>query len=344
MNHTHLVIANLNEAGTADPKKIRWSARDNVTSWSSSLSTGAGSQTLPDLPGAITGIAPVGDLFAIFCENTITLGYYVGGSLTFGFKINQIHDCGCYYPGSLISTGSVCYFWSRDNIYMYDGTQQKSIGDNVRTTVFNQVSQANLWAINAVHDKINGLIIWGYPTGNSTICNKLLIYNYKENRFSTASIDCEVLGVGAAGGFVIDDVPAPIDDINVLLDSPYYKTDSDSVYMAYGGELKTFTGPQEMATLETGELADEDKIFYMTRVYAPIYNASSNPANTYVILSRRYDRSSPFVDEDAKEITIGRNWFNTRCTGKRIKITLRASQYATIGGVMEAEVLEAGRR
>lgn len=342
VNNSHLVLGFLNEAGVTYPKKIRWSARENPEDWTPSLITGAGSQNLPDIIGNITGLGNFGENFIIASENSISIAYFTGTKYTFDFQINAIKNIGCFYPQSFISIGSMVFFWGKDSIYMFDG-QIHDIGRNVRNTIINNISIQHSHRINVAHDKEKKLIIWAYPTASSTgVPDRLLFYNYDEDRWSYGSVSVESIFMGAIGGIFINDLTASIiNQTNILINSNYWL--NKNIVPIVGdtdGTVKTFNGSQLTSELESGEFASEPSVITVTKAYIPIYNLTGTGQ---VIIKHRKSTLDTQSSSSASSIkSDGR--VDLRTTDRRLALNLQASSYDKIGNVIEVEGVETGKR
>jgi hypothetical protein len=116
-----------------------------------------------------------------------------------------------------------------------------------------------LHRITSVIDPTNKLYIVSYPgTGSSDgTPNKLIIYNYAEDKWSTGEIEIEHLASSRAQGYTLES----LDSVNSSIDALPYSLDSR---LWAGGtvnlsafntshKLATFTGSNLAARLETGE-------------------------------------------------------------------------------------------
>lgn len=342
MVNGHLILAFI-DTGTVSPKKLQWSARENPELWTASLATGAGSQDIPDLMGVITGLAAIGDEFAVFAENSITRGYYMGGQYTFGFKWNYINNIGCFYPSSLISIGNLVFFWSRNSIYMWDGSgYPKEIGSLLKKSVIPNVNFSYSHMIYPVHDKENTLIIWGYPEGSSTIINKLIAYNYAEDKWTgPIEISGSTIFMGNTGGFTIDEVTSIIDTVNIPIDSTYWKGGTINLLVAdTDGKIKTLTGTPLESEIESGEFHDNDTVMMVKKAWLSVYGLVGAGS---VSLKHRYSPIDAQTASNPASIKSDGS-ADLRTSNRRMAINMKATDFTRIGKSIAVEVDGTGRR
>lgn len=340
MNNTHLVLGFLND-GTVYPKKLQWSARENPEDWTASLITGAGSQNLPDIIGSITGIGTFGENFIVASENSISIAYFTGTKTTFEFQINAVKNIGCFYPQSFISIGSAVFFWGKNSIYMFDG-QIKDIGSFLRNTVLNNINIQYSHRITVTHNKEKKLIIWAYPTTSSTGSpDRLLFYNYEEDKWAYADMTVDSVFMGASGGIFWDDVNILWDDANILWDSNYWM--NNNIVPMVGdtdGLIKTLDGNPLTAEIETGELVSEPSIMMVSRAYIPIYNLTGSGQITVKHRKSTIDTQTSSSASSIK--SDGR--VDLRTSNRRIALNLQATNFSKLGNTLEAEGVETAKR
>lgn len=184
-NSGHLIFAYLNESGTISPKKLAWSALEDVEDYVVSLTTGADYQDISDADSEITGLTNVSNMITIFHKNSISVGWFSGSPYTYNFQANKVKKIGAI-PGTHISIGTAVFFWDDKDVYVFDGNTATSIGYGIRNYVFNSLNRGYLHRITRVHDMRNGLIYWAYPDAGSTggESHNLLCYNYRTKKFS----------------------------------------------------------------------------------------------------------------------------------------------------------------
>jgi hypothetical protein len=226
----------------------------------------------------------------------------------------------------------------------------KPIGANkVDLTFYADVDQSYMDRIVGAADPQRKLIIWAYPGSGSSngIPNKLLIYNWDLDRWSTALINCETLSRLLTIGYTLDELYTilgyALDDVPGSLDSTTW-TGGQIVLGMFDTShaLNFFTGTNLAAIVDTSESQ-----FFQGRK-ARVKNARAivdGQVTPSVAISYR-DRQ---VDNKTYTSAIAMNSLGTspvRASGRYIsgRITLPAnSNFTNITG-LEVEASVAGIR
>ena len=237
--------------------RVQWSAIGNHASWTVGTDQ-ADFETLFDT-AEITGLVG-GEFGIIFGLNKIFQLNFVGGSSIFQLRTIE-QERGCIAHGSLVTVGNKSYFLSQDGFAVTDGETTKLIGENKIDDFFDgDVDPSNLLRITSGHDPLNKLIFWSYPSTNSSSGNpdKILVYNYSADRFSTINIATQFVGSAFTTGTTLEQ----LDNISTNIDTGF--TDSFDSRVYQGGTLffsafdntnkfATFSGDVLEATITIGE-------------------------------------------------------------------------------------------
>jgi hypothetical protein len=143
---------------------------------------------------------------------------------------------------------------------MEDGSRLTPIGANkVDTTFENDFDSSYATRVTSTIDPVNHLYIMSYPGSGHTAGtpNKLMIYDWVNNRWSTASFDHELITRALTSGYTLeglDAVSSSIDSLAFSLDSRAWVGGSVSLAaMNTSHNLCYFTGTGLTATVETSE-------------------------------------------------------------------------------------------
>jgi hypothetical protein len=107
-----------------------------------------------------------------------------------------------------------------------------------------------------------GDIFWGYPSSSASdgIVDKLLIFNYKTNRWSHADVALQILFTGISDNYSLEELDTfgTVDTIGISFDSATWQGGAYKL-AAFGVNNKVafFSGPIMAATLETGDIFDD---------------------------------------------------------------------------------------
>jgi len=219
-----------NESGTTYSNRVKWSGINNPTTFTPSQTTLSDSQDLPD-SGNIQGIVGGESFGVIFTDKAIFRADFIGAPLVFQFS-KVADNIGAFAPKSIASVGSDIFFLSQDGFYkITNGSQITPISQGKISEFFFEDLSSNFDGICSAIDTNNSLYVVSYrgsgATGSSTINNKMLVYNYATNSWSTCSgQDLDFIGTASQEAFTTLeslDVLGSLDDLPKPLDSYYYQ-------------------------------------------------------------------------------------------------------------------------
>lgn len=234
-----------------DPLRVSWSDNGAPATWTPG-SGEAGFQILAS-GGDITGVVG-GEYGLIFQENQITRMTYTQDDAIWQF--DQIAaDVGCIAPWSLATYGKLTFFLSNKGVMACDGVSVSAIGsEKVDRTLLDMLDRSYLSAISAVVDPRNSLYMLSIPSANPA--NQVLLYNYAQQRFTTASLVSQRMFSSLALGMTLEDMDAVYGDLDAIplsLDSSIFRGGYPLVMLFDGnGMLGTLSGDNMAATLVDG--------------------------------------------------------------------------------------------
>jgi hypothetical protein len=172
---------------SANAHGVQWSALGDYTSWSSSVATQAGSDTLTQSAGEITAGRAFGSTLIVYKKNSMYLGVYVGPPNIWEFTLLP-GAAGAMSQEVVVNIGTPenpkHLFMGDDDFYIYDGSKPIPIGENrIKREVFGALVQSRYYACTALHDKKNSLVYFYWPSLDSQIPDKCRVYNYKVNQW-----------------------------------------------------------------------------------------------------------------------------------------------------------------
>jgi hypothetical protein len=241
------------------PTRIQWSAFNNPAgSWAADRLTQAGSNDMDPRFGEVTAL--VGGRYPmVFQERGISLVQYVGPPTV--WRVSPVsEDRGCIAPFSVATIGSQTYFLSEDGFYVTNGSEFVPIGSQkVSKWFFEQADNAFLSEVQAAVDWRNRSIIWSFRSAGSSVRNRLLIYSWEQNRFTTGNVTSDWLVGARFDAVTLEDLNAlftTLEDVNPSMDSDVW-TSGDRVLAAFistgaTSTYHTFSGPAMQADWELG--------------------------------------------------------------------------------------------
>lgn len=301
---------------TSDPiygaqhQRVWWSANGDPTNFptpSSQLAAQfeSGFQDLLGEGGWLQGIAGnLGNADAVIAmQHALWRAVWVGAPAVFDFfPIEGAR--GCLAAGSIAQLGGMFYFLGEDGFYSNDGGPSQPIGANrVDKTFFADLDENYTYLICGAIDPVNKLYIVLYPGAGhmNATCNKMLIYNWQLDRWSTsvplpaggAQFIARALSFGytldqlyTVLGYSLDTLPFPLDSRvwtggNLLLGI------FDST-----NKLNFFTGSTLAATVDMAETQPVPGA--VTRVInaRPITDGTATPSVAIGVRNRQQDTVS----------------------------------------------------
>lgn len=237
----HLVLGN----GATNPYRLEWSAANDTSDWTASLTTGAGNAELQYEYGKIVGFG--GDRFpVVFQEYGISR---VTPNTPTIFSIDTIEEArGCIAPGSIVTVGFFTFFLAHDGFCVTDGNSVQKIGENqIDDWFFDNASDADKFRTHGAVDWENQCVVWAYYPSSQPDFERQVVYCWDEKRWSTASVAVDRLVETAVGDVSLEDLdtlyPSGLESIPVSLDS--------NEFVARGRLLAAFTRPSRSAVAST---------------------------------------------------------------------------------------------
>ena len=251
------------------PNRLQWSAFNNPAgAWAASRLTQAGQADLPPQYGSVQKI--VGGRYGlVFQERAIHRLTYVGPP-TVWRRDTISADRGTTAPFSVVTVGYFTYFLAQDGFYVTNGTSTQSISrSRVNEWFFDDIDQSAIAEVHGAVDWQNELIVWAFKSSGMGY-DRLIIYSWALNRWTTATVDTGWLVTTTLDGIDLDSLDAiytDLDSIPLSLDSSEFKAKDRRLGAFVNGastsEYSTFTGDPLVGFWETGEFqpAPSQRVF-----------------------------------------------------------------------------------
>jgi hypothetical protein len=269
--------------GSDYPNRVQWSALGDESNWANSATTQADFQDIPD-GGSIVGVTG-GEFGLIFMDRSIHRMSYIGSPLVFQFD-NISRNQGCYEANSIIQYGGTSFFLSDDGFYACDGQQIIPIGnEKVNRYFYNDVDEGSLSLMSAAVDPFRKLVIWAYASQSSATVDKLLIYNYQTNKWTSGTTDASRVASSSTPAYTLEglDVFGNLDTIPSTFDSRIWLGGKLQFAGVRNTKIITFSGENNTAIIETGDIEMPGVTSAITMAKPIVDNGSGNVA----LFSRR---------------------------------------------------------
>lgn len=340
------------ESSTTYNQRVKWSALNDSTDWTPSQDTQSGYQDIVGSHGSVVGIIGGEASATIFMERAIYRMSYVGTPLIFQFD-KVADNVGAIAPRSISSYGSMIFFLAQDGFYkLTSGQELTPIGTaKVNEFFFNDLT-SNFEGITCAIDPNNSIVVWSYRgsggSGSATVNNKLVIYNYAVDKWSTGSgQDLQFISSASQEAFnTLEslDTLGDLDSLPKSLDSYFY---GEGIIGLAGfnsdNKFGKFIGGSLPATVDTREFEGKEN-FRSTLINArPIVDAGGETTTVTVTpIVRASQMDAPTVGTAVSVTDSGD--CPLRSTGRyhRLRISVDGN-FTTMSGV-DVEAQPEGKR
>jgi hypothetical protein len=313
--------------GSDSPNRVQWSALGDESSWANSATTQADFQDIPD-GGSVVGVTG-GEFGLVFLDRAIHRMSYVGSPLVFQFD-NISRNLGCYEANSIIQYGGTSFFLASDGFYACDGQQVIPIGnEKVNRYFYSDVEEGLLNSMSVAVDPFRKLIVWSYASTSSAVPDKLLIFNFQTNKWSSGTTSVSRVASSASPAFTLDglDIFGTLEQISSSFDDRVWLGGKMQFAGVKNAKIITFSGAPMTATIETGDIEVPGTTSAITMAKPIVDNGSGNVA----LFSRRLlNQPIVFGTQTAAD---AENRVSIRGVGRyhRLQLTPTGSWTSTVG-------------
>ena len=322
---------------SSNKSRIQWSGINNEKTWTTSATTQADFQDVPD-GGFVQGVTG-GEFGLVLLERSIVRMSYVGTPLIFQFD-NIARNRGCFEPNSVIQWQGITYFLGDDGFYACDGQNLKNIGaEKVNRYFFNSLKESDLGNMSAAIDPINNLVVWGYPTVD--LDYRVLVYHVPTGKWSYADSTATRVAPVSTPSITLeglDAFSASLDALGISLDSRNWLGGKLLLLGIDGNKLITFTGASKTATIETADIS-ADANQSMVTMLKPIVDGGTGDASVASRLQLNQTVIFPTVTSANSENRIG-----VRSYGRYHRVKLQPTGTWTTAIGIDVDIQQAGTR
>jgi hypothetical protein len=332
------VVSGYINSSTIYPNRVQWSALGDETSWTNSATTQADYQDIPD-GGAVVGVTG-GEFGLVLLERSIHRMSYIGSPLVFQFD-NISRNIGCVEANSIVQYGGTTFFLSDDGFYACDGQNIIPIGgEKVNRFFYNDVNEGGLNLMSAAVDPFRKLVIWGYASNSSATADKMLIYNWQTQRWTSGTMTANRVASSSTPSFDLEgmDVFGNLEQITSSFDSQVWLGGKMQFAGVKNSKIVTFSGANNTAIIETGDIEMPGTTSAITMAKPIVDNGSASVA----LISRRLlTESTIFGSQSAAD---AENRVSIRGIGRyhRLQLTPTGSWTSAVG--LDVEMNPLGTR
>tara|TARA_R110002020_G_scaffold258135_1_gene471848 strand:+ start:154 stop:1668 length:1515 start_codon:yes stop_codon:yes gene_type:complete len=186
-NERHLVAL----GSASDPRKVAWSSREALNTWTASATNSAGDLQVPT-GGRILGGKRWQNEIVIFTDVGINSMYYTGQPFIYGIR-EAGTNCRAIGIRSVVHAGNFLAWMGENSFFIYDGSV-KEIPCEVNDYIFDNLYYLNRETVAGGHNSNFNEIWWFFPSDatastSNPVPDKYVIWNYKENVWSIGSME-----------------------------------------------------------------------------------------------------------------------------------------------------------
>ena len=169
-----------NELGTTalDPMLVRWSDQEDITNWTPAATNQAGGLRL-SVGSEIVARVQTRQEVLVWTDAALYSLQYQGPPIAWGAQILG-DNLSIMSPNCVAMSNGVSYWMGNGKFYKYDGAVQ-TLRCDLRRKVFQNMNYDQTLQVFAGTNEQFNEIWWFYPTTNSTVPNRYVIYNYLED-------------------------------------------------------------------------------------------------------------------------------------------------------------------
>jgi hypothetical protein len=289
------------ERTNEEPRLVKWSTEASygsppVTWLESDATLDAGEYELSDTPGDIIDGLPLGDSFLIYKDDSIYIMNYVGTPYIFSFKLLS-PTIGLLAKEAVAEFEGGHFFIGNSDFYVCNGqTITPMLSNKLRRTVFDELNGDNYQKCFVAADYVRNEMMACYPSGSSTVVDKALIWNWKDNTFSfrdlpdtshissgIAEITAGATWSGATLTWDADSDPwGSTNYDNVVKNIVFADVTNTKIYRDNKGNKKDTVTMDAYIERSGYDLGDPQSVKFVSAVYPQLEVSGDNTVNVYI--------------------------------------------------------------
>ena len=164
-------------ATTFDPMLVRWSDQEDPYEWVPAVTNQAGEYRLQGGSTIVTARTSKQEIL-IWTDSALFSMQYLGPPYVWGF--NQLMgNTSIISPNAIASVNNQTFWMGTDKFYVYNG-RVDTLPATLWQYVFNDINQAQAYQIVAGTNERYSEVWWMYPSLDSPVNNRYVVYNHLE--------------------------------------------------------------------------------------------------------------------------------------------------------------------
>ena len=164
-------------ASTIDPMLIRWSDQEDVTMWTPAPTNQSGSIRLSHGSEIVTALQSRQEIM-VWTDSSLYSLQFLGAPIVWGSTLLG-DNTSIISPNSAVFASGVAYWMGDDKFYTYQG-KINTLPCSLRQYVFSDLNKQQADQICTGTIEQYNEVWWFYPSANSTVIDRYVVYNYLE--------------------------------------------------------------------------------------------------------------------------------------------------------------------
>jgi len=169
-----------------DPMIVRWSDQEDAYTWVPSATNQSGEYKLAGGSAIVTARTARQEIL-IWTDAALFTMQYLGPPYVWGFNL-LMDNISLISPNAIASVNNQTFWMGVDKFYVYTG-RVDTIPCTLRQYVFNDINQAQAYQIVSGTNEGYNEVWWFYPSANSPVNDRYVIYNHLEKIWYYGSIN-----------------------------------------------------------------------------------------------------------------------------------------------------------
>jgi len=161
-----------------DPMLVRWSDQENLYQWVPAATNQSGEQRMSHGSRLVTARHGRQE-FVLWSDSAIYSMQYLGPPYVWGFNL-LMDGISIASPNAVVGASNLMFWMGVDKFYLYDGRVQ-TLPCTVRQFIFDNFNYDQAFQVVAGGNEQYSEVWWFYPSLNSTVNDRYVVYNYLDN-------------------------------------------------------------------------------------------------------------------------------------------------------------------
>lgn len=169
-----------------DPRKVQWSSRETLTTWTPASTNTAGDLQIPTGGTILHAVKWQTDII-LYTDTGVARMYYTGSPFIYGIQ-DAGTNCKAISARTVVSSGAFLTWMGENSFFIFDGSV-KEIKCDVHDYIFDDLNTTYRKTSCGGHNSNYNEMWFFFPSASSQTPNKYVIWNYIDNVWSIGTLD-----------------------------------------------------------------------------------------------------------------------------------------------------------